>query len=270
MRVSLGVATNIDIKEINLPTSLTHAYIRAFSDLHLGDVNFNEKKFLEDRKWVEDTPNCYVTINGDLLDMGIKGSKGEDSEKVFKTQNEALMKAVELFKPIEDRILCVLTGNHECRLNRQGNFDITRDFCDHLNLNPAFGGYLGDEAFLMIKLGKGVNGKPIIYTLYQIHGHGSGRSIAGKLKYVEDLALITLADIYIVSHNHTQGGFPDEYPVCDLRTKKMNYMQRTFVSSGAYMQRNKGYAVRAAYKHVKLGSPVIRIEGTHKDCTVNI
>ena len=49
-----------EIKEVNLPTSLTHAYIRAFSDLHLGDVNFNEKKFLEDRKWVEDTPNCYI------------------------------------------------------------------------------------------------------------------------------------------------------------------------------------------------------------------
>ena len=260
----------IRIHEINLPTDLTHITIVPFSDLHIGDVNFNEKKFLEYRRWVQDNPNTFAVLNGDIFDMGIKGSKGEDSEKVFKTQNEALMKAVSLFRPIQDRILYVLNGNHEYRLFRQGNFDITRDLCDHLDLNPAFAGYTGDEAYMLIRFGKQANGKPVIYTFYSIHGHGSGRSVACKMKHAENLALVCLADIYMVAHSHTMGAIPDQYPVPDVRTKKMNYMSRKFISSGGYLMREKGYAVKAAYKHLEPGSPKIRLDGTQKKCSVTI
>jgi predicted MPP superfamily phosphohydrolase len=50
------------------------AYIIPISDLHIGDVYFNEEKFIKLRDWVKEQENAFVILLGDILNCATKNS----------------------------------------------------------------------------------------------------------------------------------------------------------------------------------------------------
>jgi hypothetical protein len=256
------VATNIDIKEINLPTSLTHAYLVPLSDFHVGDINFDEKKLQGYIDWILANDNAYAILNGDILNTATKESVS-DCYTGLRPQEE-LEKAVKLLLPIKDRILASVSGNHCRRVYKSVGIDFSKLLADRLGCY-----YAGDEAYLKIKVGAGINGKPIVYTLYATHGHQGGRSVGAKVNAIAKLANTCMADLYCYSHIHTLTAHVDLYLVPDIRTNKMNEIKRTFVSSGAFLKRG-GYAVTHGYPASKLGSPRIRLSGSVRDVHVSL
>lgn len=254
------------IHEVDLG-ELQSAYIVPFSDLHLGDPHFDRQKFLGYRDWVQSKPNAFVTLNGDIMNTAIKSSVSDIYSETMNPR-DCLKAAVSLFEPIKDKILCVVNGNHERRIYKEAGFDISELLAQQLGVY-----YAGDEAYLKIKVGKATgtkgNGKPIVYTMYQTHGWGGGKTAGAKVNNLSYMANIVLADIYIASHTHFMTTHTGEIGIPDIRTNKIVPTKLTFASSGAFLKRG-GYAVTHGFTHAKLGSPRIRLDGTKKDVHVSI
>ncbi len=250
---------------IDLSPEFTHIYLLPISDLHIGDPFCNIDKFLRYRKWIEDTPNAFIILNGDIMNAAIKNSVSDVYAETV-TPNEQIKRAVELFTPVKDRILAVISGNHEHRIYKETGVDVTEIMAQQLGV-----WYAGDEAFIKLRFGrKEKNKKPVAYVIYATHGWGNGRSAGSKVNNLQKLGEIVLADIYIASHTHFMTAHQDIYLVPDQHNNNIIKMKRTFVSSGAFLDRG-GYGVRKGYPAAKLGSPRLRLEGVSgKDCHVSI
>jgi hypothetical protein len=253
------------IKTIDLPREFKAIYVIPISDLHLGDPHVNFDKFYGYRKWIEDTPNAYVLLNGDLMNTATKGSVSNCYEESIRP-SEQLKLAVKLFEPIKDRILAIVTGNHERRIQRDVDYDPSELLAGQLGVY-----YGGDEAFLKIRFGSQnrTTKKPHCYTVYATHGWAGGRTPGAKANSLQKLSDIVLADIYISSHVHTMVCYQDILLVPDLQNNKMMERKRTFASSGAFLTRG-GYAVQKGYPQSKLGSVRLRLDGVRHDVHVSI
>lgn len=244
------------LRVINLSQEFTHILLLPLSDLHIGDPQCNMDDFLSCRKWIEETPNAFVILNGDMMNTAIKSSVSDVYAEAM-SPNEQIKLAVKLLSPIKDRILAVTSGNHEHRIYKETGVDVVDVMAQQLGV-----WYAGEEALFKIRFGcKKKNGKPIVYVIYATHGWGSGRTKGSKVNNLQDLSKIALADIYIAAHTHFMTAHHDIYLVPDQHNNNVIEMTRTFVSSGAFLNRG-GYAVRKGYPPEYRGSPVLRLEGT--------
>lgn len=65
-------------------------------------------------KYIQETPNVYCTLGGDIIDNAVISGKNLG---IFDgcSPMEAISQAVEILRPIKDKILGVVSGNHEDR-----------------------------------------------------------------------------------------------------------------------------------------------------------
>lgn len=250
------------LKEINLGDHEA-VYIIPISDVHIGDPALNDRKLQGYIDWIAENPNAYVILNGDILNTAIKDSVSDVYHETMNPQDQ-LRYAKKVFEPIADRILCIVRGNHELRIARATGIDTCEILAAYLGVY-----YAGDEALLKLRFGKRKNGKPITYIIYATHGWGGGRTPGAKVNNLSKLANIVIADVYIASHTHFMTVHQDRIFVPDKRNNKVEDMKRTFVSSGAFLERG-GYAVQKGYGPAKLGSPRLRLDGRKKDVHCSI
>lgn len=238
-------------------------YLLPISDMHLGDPMCNIDKFYRYREWIEQTPNAYVLLNGDIMNTAIKASVSDVYGETI-SPGEQIKLAVKIFAPIKDRILAVVAGNHERRIYKETGVDVMEVVAVQLG---AY--YAGNEAFLKLRCGKAENGKPVAYIVYATHGWAGGRTPGSKVNSLQKLGEIVLADVYIASHTHFMTAHQDVYLVPDSRNNRIMQIKRTYVSSGAFLDRG-GYAAQKGYPPAKLGSPRLRLDGRKRDVHVSI
>ena len=250
------------LKEINLPDQ-DAIYLIPISDVHIGDPNLNDRKLQGYIDWILATPNAYVILNGDIMNTAVRDSVSDIYHETMNPQDQ-LRYAKKVFEPIADRILCIVRGNHELRVAKSTGIDTCEILAAYLGVY-----YAGDEALLKLRFGKRRNGKPLTYIVYCTHGWGGGRTAGAKVNNLSKLANIVIADIYIASHTHFMTAHQDRIYVPDQRNNNLIDMKRTFVSSGAFLERG-GYAVQKGYPPAKLGSPRLRLAGDKKDVHVSL
>ena len=116
--------------KIDLPMYLSSVELHTFADEHIGDEHSDPKRLLERIEYVKNTPNAYCILNGDIIDNATKTSIGDTYTQVFNPM-EQLAKAVEMFEPIKDRILCITHGNHENRTyKKEGRNQHLLPYCE--------------------------------------------------------------------------------------------------------------------------------------------
>lgn len=131
-------------------------------DLHLGSPLAHTGAFERMISMVKDGPNNRLILMGDLIDA-ITFKDPRYSEEIATTPLEQANLAVEMLRPIKERILCILDGNHERALHSFGN--ITRDVvCAQLDV--PFGTY---SAVVGINTPNGDLG----YRIFAHHGFGA-------------------------------------------------------------------------------------------------
>jgi predicted phosphodiesterase len=149
-----------------LPSTHNHFII---SDFHLGTICSSEDGINKTIKHILSEPNNYVSILGDLCEcimlddprfsLGTRDKKNSLPLKQYKA-------ATELLKPIKNRIITILLGNHDWNLARTGG-DPIRILCDELGV--PYGGY---TTKLIIKDTKG----NIQHKMFFTHGRKVFRS----------------------------------------------------------------------------------------------
>lgn len=241
-----------------------NGYVIPISDLHLGDKAFtktSEAILKGNLEWVKEHSNARIVLVGDIFNCATRFSKTSPFEQTDGEFNRAL----ELFKPYKDQIVCAIRGNHENRLEDFANFSMMDAFC--LALGIPYGDV---SCAINFKINKRADGKRFRhqYIGYFHHTTGGGSSVGSKINRIEHMTnLLSNADFYVGAHTHQLSATPILSREYNIRTNKIEERRQLLVGSGSYLEWDSSYAEASMLRPVKLGSPRIRLDGTkeHKD-----
>lgn len=248
--------------KIDLPRELPSVEIHTFADEHLGDEHCDLKRLLNRIEFVKNTPTAYCILNGDIIDNATKTSIGDTYTQVFNPM-EQLAKAVEIFEPIKDKILCITHGNHENRTYKNEGINLSYLMANQLGLADR---YSPTSATLFIRfgdIGGGNHHRKICYTGYVLHGSGGGRREGGKVNRLADLASIIDVDFYIHSHTHLPLVMKQAFYRIDNKNSAVAFTDKLFVNTAANLKYG-GYGEAGAFKPASKDTPVIYLSGTKK------
>ena len=149
--------------------------IACISDVHYGAIGHREKEWKKFIRMVQEDPNLYLVLGGDLINNNTRSSVGSPWEDVVRPRDKKTH-MVEMLKPIKDRILCCVSGNHERRSLKDADDDVMYDIMAKLDLEEV---YRPNAAFMKIQFGKrhGKSEKAsATYTFAVTHGSGGGQT----------------------------------------------------------------------------------------------
>ena len=234
--------------------------IHPMADLHIGDSQCDYKLIQERIEYIKNTPNCYCILDGDLMDTAIASSIG-DTYAANLQPMEQLKHCVKIFEPIKDKILCVLSGNHENRVYKSDGLDITEMMCCQLGIADR---YSPTTSLLFVRFGKNKKDRRQLYTIYCTHGSGGGRREGGKVNRLADLASIVDADIYLHAHTHLPLIFKEAFFRVSGSNSSVALVDKLFVNTSAMLSYG-GYGDKAGFKPASKSSPVIYLDGHKRD-----
>ena len=248
--------------KIDLPSDLAQIELHTFADEHIGDEHSDIKRVLQRIEYIKNTPNAYCILNGDIIDNATKTSIGDTYSQVFSPM-EQLEKAIEIFAPIKDKILCITHGNHENRTYKKEGINISRMIATQLGLSDK---YTPTSAVIFLRFGQGsgaIHNRKIAYTLYVLHGNGGGRKEGAKAIRLADMAGIIDTDIYIHSHTHLPMIMKQAYYRIDNKNSCVALVDKLFVNTASNLTYG-GYGEANAFKPTSTDTPVIYLNGTRK------
>ena len=255
--------------KIDLPRELEQVELHIFADEHLGDENCDIKRLLQRIEYVKNTPSAYCILNGDIIDNATRTSIGDVYSQELNPM-EQLQRALDIFEPIKDKILCITNGNHENRTYKKEGINLSYLIAKQLGLAAM---YSPTSAVLFIRVGEDetrhreTNGsgniRKICYTAYVLHGSGGGRKEGAKAIRLADMASIIDTDIYIHSHTHLPMIMKQAFHRIDPRNNTVALVNKLFVNTAANLDYG-GYGESEAFKPASKDTPVIRLGGTKK------
>lgn len=265
MRTSESVG--IPVKRWDLEHEVV--YIIPMGDFHVGTTGFAYDKFAGYRDWILARRNAYVVLLGDLIEATVRHSKGDIWEQDI-SPGRQIDQVTALLKPLKNRILGMVMGNHERRIYDQTGFEPMSILCHKLGLPE---GVYGRDA-LRLDLYIPFSGRKRPFYVFLTHGWGGARKTGGQLNKLEDLGDVIHADVYIVGHEHKLIQGRDDY-LMPVSGGKWSIHRKNYVQSGCFADYASlgGYLVRIGRKPPDIGAPRIRLQFKHaraKDVHVSI
>jgi predicted phosphodiesterase len=265
----------LKVIKIDLPRELLQLEIHTFADEHIGDEHCDIKRLKERIEYVKNTPNAYCIMNGDILDNATKTSIGDTYTQEFNPMQQ-LQYAMELFSPIQDKILCITHGNHENRTYRKEGINLSYLIAKQLGLEDR---YTPTSAVLFIRFGTMSRGlketnnnsniRKICYTMYVLHGSGGGRKEGAKAIRLADMASIIDTDIYIHSHTHLPIIMKQGFHRIDTKNSAVALVDKLFVNTAANLKYG-GYGEAGEFKPSSMETPIIYLDGRRKNFSATL
>ena len=259
----------------SLPRDIDILELHIFADEHIGDECCDMERLRARIAYVANTPNAYCIMNGDILDNATKTSIGDTYTQVFNPM-EQLARAVELFSPIKDKILCITHGNHENRTYKKEGINLSYLIANQLGLADK---YTPTSALLFLRLGENASGRKetngsgklrqICYTLYVLHGSGGGRKEGAKAIRLADMASIIDADVYIHSHTHLPMIMKQGFHRIDIPNSAVSLVTKLFVNTASNLDYG-GYGEAGEFKPNSKDTPVIYLCGNRKEAKARL
>lgn len=254
----------MDILTIKLPNYDT-LEVYPIADIHLGDPKTDEELFKSFLKFILAKPNRYVILDGDLINNAIKTSVSNVYNEKYSPKDQKHMMC-EFLRPIKDRILCMVLGNHESRSLKDVDNDIMEDIAYRLGIEDR---YNENGIYLNIQFGKDTHGRYLSYTGYIVHGIGGGKSAGAPANILEKLPLSFIADFYIIGHLHRKLAFKNTYFRPNATYDRLEQFERAFVIAAPW-QDFGGYAQRKLYTPQSKGASVLILNGRTKGMEILI
>lgn len=212
----------------------------AIADVHLGAKECDLKGFKAFLKRIQDDPDSYIVIVGDVLDNGLRNSLTNPYHATVSPQGQ-LDLAVELLTPVKDRILGAVGGNHEYRSVKE---------CDNDLLFIAFAimgipeRYRQNLCFVRVCLERGKIKDH--YALMLTHGKSKTKNERFPT-YFEGI------DAAILGHTHT----PDVKVTSSIRFGTNNKVTKhdTIVLTACSWLNPGGYSLRGCYAPTATAKP---------------
>jgi len=231
--------------------------IYPIGDLHVGSTECNLAMWLKWKEIVLADPNGYVVIVGDMLDNTLKNSKGNCYDNAM-SPRQAKEFLLEELRPLKDRILGVVQGNHCYRSTMLTGDCPLYDIMCKLDLEDL---YRENMAFIKVNLGQRKKDRQCSYVFTL--AHGGSRNKVSNFGYSIDGT-----DVFVTGHTHSpECDFPAKI-VVDSHNEVVRIAEFTHVTVPSY-QMLGGYALKGLYtpkSNTKF--PVIKLSGEKKDVSV--
>lgn len=201
--------------------------IACISDVHYGAIGHMGKEWQKFIQMVLKDPNMYLILAGDMVNNNLRSSVGSPWDDVVRPRDQKIH-MVEMLKPIKDRILCSIEGNHERRSQKDADDYVMYDIMTKLDLEDL---YRPNAAFIKIQIGQRSNAPNkgrCTYTFAVTHGSGGGKTGSAVNRNEDWGANIDGLDCVISGHTHKGAVSKPEKMVFDPRNDKILFQQ--FVS----------------------------------------
>ena len=212
------------------------------SDVHLGAIEHCKKEWEAFCRMVESDPNIYIILGGDLVNNSVRTSVANPFDEVIRPREQKKL-MVEHLKPIKDRILCAVSGNHERRSMKDDDVDITYDILAKLDLEDL---YRENIAFLKVGCGsRNTESCPACAYMFAVtHGTGGGIYTGATINRNERFGnIIDGLDCLIVGHTHKGTVSKPSKIVLDVRNETVTVKPYTVISSVSWLNYG-GYAAQ--------------------------
>ena len=213
------------------------------ADVHLGAVEHAESEWQVFLKRVENE-NAYLILAGDLLNNSTRGTRFANPFDEVLRPREAKRRMVEYLEPLKDRILCVVSGNHEQRTIRDSDQDLTYDICAKLNIEHL---YRENVAYMIVSVGvRTSDAKPeCTYSFAVTHGSGGGIYTGAAVNKNERFGnVIDGLDCFVAGHVHKAFISKPAKIVIDARNGSIKMRHYVVISCTSWLNYG-GYAARA-------------------------
>ena len=217
--------------------------IYPISDVHLGSLEHNEQEWKAFVEKIQNEPDSYIILAGDLMNNATRSSVSDIFDEVLRprVQKERM---IEYLKPIKNKILCAVSGNHERRSNKDADNDPMYDIMCKMDLEHL---YRKNIAFMKIQLGKPSKSRPnngAAYTFAVTHGTGGGIYTGAAVNRNERFGFtVDNLDCLIVGHTHKGTVSKPSKIVIDPRQNVVTIKPFTVISTQSWMSYG-GYAVQ--------------------------
>lgn len=238
------------------------------SDVHLGAAEHMAKEWRDFCAMVEKTPNVYITLGGGLINNSVKTSVGNVFDETMRPREQKRVMA-KMLKPISDRILCAVSGNHERRSGKDIDNDPMYDIMCKLDLEHL---YRENMAFVKIQMGK-VNGdgkKNPTYCICVTHGAGGGILSGGTINRNERFGyVLDGVDALIVGHTHKPMISQPAKIVVDKFNNKISFKPFKVISSTAWLDFG-GYTAQKMLIPSSYALQTMTLFGKRKDIVITM
>lgn len=237
--------------------------------LHIGHRNYNESKALNYRDYILKTPDTYVVDLGDDIENALPGDEKHNAmmwDQVLGPDMQ-LVKAKEFWLPVAEagKLLLTHRSNHWDRAYKKTGIDYAAEMNSWLKANsrkkglPVYGNW---QALGGISVGKQH------YVLHSWHGAGGGSTPEGALKKCRAKAWEHHADIYTMGHFHKRLNYVDEYFSFDREHECHVKRQRTYISTGSFLEWEEGYGEMMGLPPVQTGAQKFSLSSKRHDVRI--
>ena len=243
-------------------------HIYPISDVHLGAAEHMEREWKHFCDTLLSDPNAYIILGGDLINNATRNSVSNIFEETMRPREQKRM-MVEMLKPIKDRILCAVSGNHERRSLKDADDDPTYDIMCKLDLE-----HLCREniAFLRLQMGRldGDGRNNPTYVITVTHGAGGGILTGGAVNRNERFGyVLDGCDCLIVGHTHKPFVTQPSKIYIDARNNRVSMRPFKVVSSTSWLTWG-GYAAQKMLLPSSHAPQLITLHGKHKQIDVTM
>lgn len=248
--------------KMDLSADLDYLEVHLLSDWHIGDKHCKMSEIKDVLKHIEETPNAYTILNGDLLNNATKASVSDCYSEVM-SPSKQLETLCELLEPIKHKVLFITQGNHEARSWKTDGIDLTALMAKQLGIYDKYA-RVGGVLFLRFgELDSHLHNRKVCYTFYITHGSGGGKKEGGKANGLCDLASIVDCDIYCHAHTHLPMVIKENFFRLDNKNSCVKEVEKLFVNSGSNLSYG-GYGQEFKFKPANSTSPIIYLDGHKK------
>lgn len=134
----------------NTPKQLDYIQVLIASDMHNGSAQFDERKWNEFEKLLQD-PHNYVVFCGDQMEYATRSSKSDVYEQALRPAEQKRW-WIEHMKAYPEKVVAVIDGNHEFnRASKEADCFPLYDIALMLGIEDR---YRSEAAFVDIGVGK--------------------------------------------------------------------------------------------------------------------
>ena len=238
-------------------------HIHFIADVHLGAKEHMEREWSDFCSRFLTDPRAYIIIGGDLLNNTTRSSIANVFDETMRPRDQKRM-MVEMLKPLRDRILCAIPGNHEGRSGRDADDCPMFDIMCKLDLEDY---YRENIAFVKLQVGElnGDGSTNPTYTLAVMHGAGGGMLTGGIVNRNERFAYtIDGIDALLVGHSHKPITSQPGKIYVDTHNNKVSIKPFKVIVATSWLDWG-GYAARKQLLPTSHAPQVITLCGTKKD-----
>lgn len=242
------------------------------SDVHLGSEECMEDRFERFVQSVAETPNVYVTLGGDLIDNGTKNSVTNVYRAVYPPHVQKRRMA-ELLKPIKDRILCAVSGNHERRSSSgKGGVDDdpTYDILCKLDIEDI---YRENLAIVKIQLGRETRANSELrptYIMAVAHGAGGGYLPGASVNRGQRYGYIFNGiDVLVLGHTHVPYNIKYKKIKVDPHNNKITEENFKVICATSWLEYD-GYPIQKMLYPAAFAEQTMILSGKGKGITITM